>query len=167
FFWPLMTGARVVMARPDGHKDAAYLCQTIRDHRVTAIGFPIAMLPVFAEQMESPADTTLAHVMCGGEALPTWVVRQFQERLPHTGLHNLYGPTEATVASTAWTCLPAVEGAVIPIGKPIANTRIYILDAAGEPVPVGVTGELHIGGVGLARGYLNRPELTAERFVAD
>jgi amino acid adenylation domain-containing protein len=170
FFWPLVTGARVVMARPEGHKDAAYLCRTIRNHGVTAIGFPISMLPVFAEQIDSPECTTLAHVMCGGEALPGWVARQFQERLPHVRLHNLYGPTEATVASTAWTgSANSVDAElnIIPIGRPIANTRIYILDGAGEPVPVGVTGELYIGGAGVARGYLNRPELTAERFVAD
>jgi amino acid adenylation domain-containing protein len=169
FFWPLMTGARVVMARPEGHKDAAYLCQTIRNHGVTAIGFPISMLPVFAEQSESRECTTLAHVMCGGEALPGWVVRQFQERLPHVALHNLYGPTEATVASTAWTGSGNTDDElnIIPIGNPIANTQIYILDGAGEPVPAGVTGELYIGGAGVARGYLNRPELTAELFVAD
>jgi len=106
-------------------------------------------------------------VMCGGEALPGWVVRQYQERLPQVELHNLYGPTEATVASTAWTRSGEDELNIIPIGKPIANTRIYILDGAGGPVPVGVTGEIYIGGAGVARGYLNRPELTAERFVAD
>jgi amino acid adenylation domain-containing protein len=167
FFWPLVVGARVVMARPEGHKDVAYLCQTIRRNRVTAIGFPVSMLPVFAEQSESRECTTLAHVMCGGEALPGWVVRQYQERLPQVELHNLYGPTEATVASTAWTCSGDDEQNIIPIGKPIANTRIYILDEAGEPAPVGVTGEMYIGGTGVARGYWNRPELTAERFVAD
>jgi amino acid adenylation domain-containing protein len=167
FFWPLMVGARMVVARPEGHKDAAYLCQTIRRNEVTAIGFPISMLPVFAEQIESPECTTLAHVMCGGEALPGWVVRRFQERLPQVRLHNLYGPTEATVASTAWTRSADDERNIIPIGKPIANTRIYILDQAGEPAPVGVTGELHIAGAGVARGYRNRPDLTAECFVAD
>jgi amino acid adenylation domain-containing protein len=168
FFWPLVTGARVVMAREEGHKDAAYLCQTIRRNGVTAIGFPISMLPVFAEAAdESGGCPTLAHVMCGGEALPAWVVRQFQERLPQVELHNLYGPTEATVASTAWTRSGEDDLNIVPIGKPIANSRIYILDGAGEPAPVGVTGEMYIGGVGVARGYLNRPELTAERFVAD
>jgi amino acid adenylation domain-containing protein len=167
FFWPLVTGARVVMARPEGHKDAAYLWETIRRNGVTAIGFPISMLPVFAEAIESRGCTTLAHVMCGGEALPGWVVRQFQERLPQARLHNLYGPTEATVASTAWTCSGDDELNIIPVGKPIANTLIYILDGARQPVPVTVTGEIYIGGAGLARGYLNRSELTAELFVAD
>src|SRR5215471_1236326 len=90
-----------------------------------------------------------------------------QERLPEVELHNLYGPTEATVASTAWTRSADDELNIIPVGKPIANTRIYILDGAGGPVPVGVTGEMYIGGAGVARGYLKRPELTAERFVAD
>jgi len=116
FFWPLMTGARVVMARPEGHKDAAYLCQTIRNNGVTAIGFPISMLPVFAEEVERSECPTLAHVMCGGEALPGWVVRRFQVRLPQIQLHNLYGPTEATVASTAWTGSGDDELNTIPIG---------------------------------------------------
>jgi amino acid adenylation domain-containing protein len=167
FFWPLVTGARVVMARPEGHKDAAYLCQMIRNHGVAAIGFPISMLHVFAEEVERAECPTLAHVMCGGEALPGWVVRQFQKSLPQAELHNLYGPTETTVASTAWT--PPADGELntVPIGKPIANTRIYILDGAGEPAPVGVTGEMYIGGAGVARGYWNRPDLTADRFVAD
>src|SRR5262249_55668255 len=131
FFWPLMTGARVVMARPEGHKDAAYLCETIQRNGVTAIGFPISMLPVFAEVKESRGCSTLAHVMCGGEALPGWVVRQFQERLPQVELHNRYGPTEATVAHTAWSCSADDELNIIPTGKPIANTRIQTLDGQG------------------------------------
>src|SRR5262249_35125520 len=107
-------------------------------------------------------------VICGGEALAPKVARGFQERFPSVTLHNVYGPTEATVNVTEWSCPLdiAAEGRV-PIGKPIANTRIYILDAHGQPVPVGVTGELYIGGAGVARGYLNRRELTAERFLRD
>ncbi|KKJ01788.1 AMP-binding protein, partial [Burkholderia gladioli] len=108
------------------------------------------------------------------------LARRAQACLPAAGLHNLYGPTEASVDVTAWTCEPAGQAATtagaadgvrigvpigVPIGLPIANTRIHLLDAAGEPVPVGVAGELYIAGVGLARGYLNRPALSAERFV--
>ena len=109
----------------------------------------------------------MVRVVCSGEALPSTLLRRFHERLPNALLHNLYGPTEAAVDVTAWTAPDNFNQSTVPIGKPITNMRIYILDAHGEPVPVGVSGELYIGGVGVARGYLNRPELTAERFLRD
>src|ERR1019366_3005812 len=111
--------------------------------------------------------STLVRVVCSGEALSATLMRRFHEQLPNAVLHNLYGPTEASVDVTAWTCPTDFTSSIVPIGRPIANTQIYILDAYGEPVPVGVTGELYIGGAGVARGYLNRAELTAERFLAD
>ena len=95
------------------------------------------------------------------------LLQRFQEQFPNAILHNLYGPTEASVDATAWTCPTDVNQFLVPIGRPIANTQIYILDGQGEPVPLGVAGELYIGGAGVARGYLNRPELTAERFLTD
>src|SRR5262249_38549261 len=110
---------------------------------------------------------TLVRVTSGGEALPVQLARRFQERLPKAALHNFYGPTETTVNVMAWTCGGEEGGGSVPIGRPIANTREYIRDEEREPVPMGVTGELYIGGAGVARGYLNRPELTAERFVQD
>ncbi|HYK02057.1 MAG TPA: amino acid adenylation domain-containing protein, partial [Thermoanaerobaculia bacterium] len=167
FFWPLLTGARLVMARPEGHKDPGYLVDTIREHRITTLHFVPPMLQVFLDHPDAAQCLSLTRVICSGEALPSILVRRFGELLPHATLYNLYGPTEAAVDVTAWTC-PAVNvPTIIPIGRPIANTRMYILDAHGATVPIGIPGELYIGGVQVARGYLNRPELTAERFVTD
>jgi len=167
FFWPLMIGARLVIARPDGHKDPAYLVQAINRNKITTLHFVPSMLQVFLEQPDVAQCTTLVRVIASGEALPAALARRFYVRLPQASLYNLYGPTETTVDVTAWTCNPDSPLTSVPIGKPIANTRAYILDDGGEPVPVGVPGELFIGGVGVARGYLNRPELTAERFLDD
>jgi amino acid adenylation domain-containing protein len=165
FFWPVITGGKVVMARPQGHKDPCYLIQSIRQHQITTVHFVPSMLQVFLEHPEASGCSTLERVVCSGEALSSGLVRRLQELLPHAELHNLYGPTEATVDVTAWRCPPDSQPRVIPIGKPIANTQVYILDGYQKPVPIGVRGEIYIGGVGVARGYLNRPELTAERFL--
>ena len=155
------------MARPEGHKNPGYLIETIRQNKITTMHFVPSMLQVFLEHAESANLPTLVRVVCSGEALPATLSRRFQEQLPHVGLHNLYGPTEAAVDVTAWTCPADFKQSVVPIGKPVANTRMYILNAYGQPVPVGVIGELYIGGVQVARGYMNRPDLTAEKFVAD
>lgn len=167
FFWPLFVGARLVIAKPGGHKDPAYLCEVITRNRITTMHFVPSMLQVFLEQAEVGKCSSLVRVLCSGEALPATLVRRFQQWMPAVELHNLYGPTEAAVDVTAWACPVKFQRAVVPIGRPIANTRIYILDGRRQPVPVGVAGELYIGGVQVARGYLNRPELTAERFLPD
>ncbi|WEF35134.1 non-ribosomal peptide synthetase [Pseudoduganella chitinolytica] len=167
FFWPLMTGARLVVARPEGHKDPRYLGEVIEAAGVTTLHFVPSMLQVFLGQPEPVARcASVRQVLCSGEALPAALVHGVRAGLPQAQLHNLYGPTEAAVDVTAWTCT-GEEGTAVPIGRPIANTRMYVLDAQGRPAPLGVTGELYIGGVQVARGYLNRPELTAERFMAD
>jgi amino acid adenylation domain-containing protein len=134
---------------------------------VTTLHFVPSMLQLFIEHQGDAKLPSLVQVICSGEALPNWLVQRFREHFPSTELHNLYGPTEATVDVTAWDCGDEALSDSIPIGRPISNTRIYILDGHGSPVPIGVTGELYIGGAGVARGYLNRPELTAERFLAD
>ncbi|PCR95715.1 non-ribosomal peptide synthetase [Pseudomonas fluorescens] len=169
FFWPLMTGARLVMARPGGHKDPLYLSEVIERERITTLHFVPSMLDVFLAHGDTARCNGLRQVMCSGEALPGSLVRRFKQQLPGSGLHNLYGPTEAAVDVTAWDCAGPLELTPdnTPIGKPIANTRMYILDAQQQPVPQGVVGELYIGGVQVARGYLNRPELSAERFLQD
>ena len=167
FFWPLFTGARLVMARPGGHKDPLYLCEVIEAEQITTLHFVPSMLDVFLAHGDVRQASGLVRVMCSGEALPGSLVRRFKQQLPGIGLYNLYGPTEAAVDVTAWNCARPEVADNTPIGKPIANTRMYVLDAQLQPVPLGVVGELFIGGVQVARGYLNRPELTAERFLKD
>ncbi|GGZ38214.1 hypothetical protein GCM10010343_76350 [Streptomyces avidinii] len=167
FFWPLSVGAALVVARPGGHKDPAYLAGVVCGQRVTVAHFVPSMLEAFLAD-ESAMDTAgvLRYVVCSGEALSASVRDRFFGVLAGVELHNLYGPTEASVDVTAWECEPGADGAVVPIGAPVANTRVYVLDARLAPVPVGVAGELYLAGVQLARGYANRPGLTAERFVA-
>ncbi|WP_050498700.1 non-ribosomal peptide synthetase [Serratia marcescens] len=168
FFWPLMVGARLVMAKPEGHKDPDYLSRAIEQYGVTTLHFVPSMLQSFlADGQAATRCGQVVRVMCSGEALPATLVAEFYRRLPQAELHNLYGPTEAAVDVTAWHCSREAERVSVPIGRPIANTRIYLLDERGQPVPLGAVGELYIGGVQVARGYLHRPELTAERFLSD
>ena len=167
-FWPLITGARLVMAPPGAHQDAARLAGLIREHDVTTLHFVPSMLQVFLEQEGlAEACAGVRRVFASGEALPFELKERFLDRLPGVELHNLYGPTEASVDVTYHACRPGGRRRTVPIGRPIANTSILLLDRHLEPVPVGIPGELHIGGIGLAIGYLGRPELTAERFIPD
>ena len=167
-FWPLLCGARLVMAREDGHGDPEYLVRVVQERRITNIHFVPSMLGYFLDEPDVAARcASLKNVFCSGEALTKPQAERFYARLPFVQLSNLYGPTETAVEVTAWLCPRENVPANIPIGKPIANTRMYVLDAHLEPVPVGVAGELYIGGVQVGRGYLNRPELTAERFIAN
>jgi amino acid adenylation domain-containing protein len=166
FFWPLMFGACLVVARPEGHKDNDYLIQIIIDRQITTIHFVPSMLQLFLESNNVDRCVSLRNVICSGEVLPVDLKDRFLSKL-NAKLHNLYGPTEAAVDVTYYECQRESNLRTVPIGRPIANTRIYILDRSMQPVPIGVVGELHIGGVQVARGYLNRPELTAERFIPD
>ncbi|HKV36650.1 MAG TPA: amino acid adenylation domain-containing protein, partial [Pyrinomonadaceae bacterium] len=167
FFWPLITGATLVMARPGGHQESDYLLKLIEGARVTTMHFVPSMLAVFLEEpgVEAAA-AKLRRVICSGEALSADLMERFFARLPGVELHNLYGPTEAAVDVTAWKCERREDGRV-PIGRPVANTTMYVLDSRQELVGVGVPGELYIGGVQVGRGYLNRPALTAERYIPD
>jgi amino acid adenylation domain-containing protein len=166
FFWPLMTSARLILARPEGHKDPAYLVNLIQETGVTTLHFVPSMLRVFLEAEDLRKCTSLRRVICSGEALPYDLQERFFELLP-VELHNLYGPTEAAVDVTYWACQPSDERKIVPIGRPVANTQVYVLDGNMQPVPVGVPGELFIGGVQVGRGYWRRPELTNERFIPD
>ncbi|TEA58538.1 non-ribosomal peptide synthetase, partial [Pseudomonas sp. CH235] len=166
-FWPLSAGLRLVLARPDGHREPAYLAQVIREQRISVIQFVPVLLQQFLEQDAVSQCSSLTDVFCGGGDLTPALARLVRERLPQVRLHNVYGPTEATVDSTAWTLEPSmpVPDSALPIGRPINNTRLYVLDAAKRPVPMGVIGQLFIGGAGVARGYLGLPQLMAERFI--
>jgi amino acid adenylation domain-containing protein len=160
-FWPLMTGAGLVIAKPGGHRDSAYLAGLIAEHGVTTVHFVPSMLDVFAD--EPGVGSGLRRVICSGEALSAELCERFFARFPGVELHNLYGPTEAAVDVSWHACRRGARR--VPIGRPIANTRLEVLDERLQPVPIGVRGELYLGGVQLARGYVNRPGLTAERFL--
>ena len=164
-FWPLITGARMVVAKPDGHKDSSYLIRLITEQQITTLHFVPSMLQAFLEDRGVEQCKTLRRVICSGEALGINLQERFFERLSGAELHNLYGPTEAAIDVTSWRCEPNDGRSSVPIGRPIANTQLYILDERLELVPVGATGELYLGGAGLARGYHGRPELTAEKFI--
>ncbi len=168
FFGPLIVGARLVVARPGGHQDPAYLARTIAAQQITTIHFVPSMLQVFLGEPGLERLTSLSRVIASGEALPPDLVRRAARALPPAArLYNLYGPTEAAVEVTCWPADPALARPRAPIGAPIGNTAIHLLDRALRPQPVGVPGELAIGGVQVGRGYLGRPALTAERFVPD
>ena len=173
FFLPLVTGARLVLARPGEHQDPSYLTDVVSRLGVTVMQLVPSQLQMV---LETPAFATcsgLRHIFSGGEALPGELLGRLAHAMPHVRVTNLYGPTETTVYSTHWTLDRARFDGSAPIGWPIFNTQVYILDAkmrpgqAAQPMPIGVPGELCIGGRGTARGYLGRPELTAEKFVSD
>ncbi|OKH59454.1 hypothetical protein NIES2130_09045 [Scytonema sp. HK-05] len=164
FYAPLLVGGQLLLAQPGGHADTAYLLKLIAQEQVTTVQFVPSLLQILIEQGGLETCHSLKQIFCGGEALPVALQENVLSNL-NVNLHNLYGPTEACIDATFWTCKQGIERQVVPIGRAIANTQIYILDEYLQLVPVGVPGELHIGGAGLARGYLNRPELTKEKFI--
>ncbi|WP_251070431.1 non-ribosomal peptide synthetase [Streptomyces sp. ISL-96] len=167
-FAPLLTGGTVVIARPDGHRDPAYLAELIRDERVTNVDLvPSLYGALLAEEEAGQWWTSLRRAFSGGEALPVPLARRWHER---TGvpLFNVYGPTEAVIQVTSWEAgSEPAEAGTVPIGRPVWNTRLYVLDRYLRPVAEGESGELYIAGAQLARGYHGRTALSAERFVAD
>ncbi len=165
FFWPLMTGARLVVAAPGDHRDPAKMVALINAEQVTTLHFVPSMLQAFMQDAAASSCQSLRRIVCSGEALPVDAQQQVFAKLPAASLYNLYGPTEAAIDVTHWTCVDEQRDTV-PIGQPIANLQTYVLDAQLQAVPVGVAGELYLGGLGLARGYHRRPALTAERFIA-
>jgi amino acid adenylation domain-containing protein len=167
FFWPLLAGARLVLARPGGHGDPAYLSEVVEAEGVTTLHFVPSMLQAFLDAGDVARCGSLRRVVCSGEALPYELMERTLDALPGAALHNLYGPTEAAVDVTHWTCERRPGRPVVPIGRPVANTRIHVLDPWLNVVPAGVSGELFIAGVQVGRGYLGRPALTAEKFVPD
>ncbi|MCP4662396.1 MAG: amino acid adenylation domain-containing protein, partial [bacterium] len=164
-FWPLHSGGRLVVARPGGHRDSAYLAELVATRGVTAVQFVPSMLELYLD--DARATGVLRRVFASGEALPYALQQRFFTRFSGIGLTNLYGPTETSVGVTFRDCEPQDRRRTVPIGRPMLNIRIRLLDRWGASVPIGVTGELAIGGAGVGRGYLGRPDLTAERFVPD
>ncbi|MGH9826101.1 MAG: non-ribosomal peptide synthetase, partial [Blastocatellia bacterium] len=159
-FWPLVTGARLVMASPEGHKDPAYLVRTINTQEITTVHFVPAMLAAFVEEEGLVECRSLRLIISSGEELTPNLVGRFYERVPDVEMYNLYGPTETAVDVTVWRCVNNPGRQVVPIGRPIANTQMYVLDEAMAPAPLGVRGELYIGGNGVGRGYLGRAGMT-------
>ncbi len=164
FFWPLTQGACLVMTRPGGHQDSSYLAETLSRESITTLHFVPSMLQVFLEEPCGVTCQSLRRIICSGEALSRDLLDRY-ESVSDVPLFNLYGPTEASVDVTAWPCLKPQTHRTVPIGRPIANMKTYVLSPHEELVPVGANGELHLGGIGLARGYFGRPDLTASVFV--
>lgn len=168
FFLPLISGARLYMATPGGHRDTGYLADIIVERGITVCHFVPSMLRAFLANPAVANCMSLRDVMASGEALAPDLVSGFHTLLPSARLHNLYGPTECAVDVTYWPCPPvSTPPAVVPIGRPVANTQVYVLDQHNQPVPIGIPGELYLAGIQVGLGYHGRPELTAERFVPD
>ncbi len=164
-FWPLTSGAKLVIANPGDHRDPVRLVELIQQHQITTLNFVPSMLQAFLAYDGIEATTKLKHIICGGEAMPAATQKEALQRLSGATLQNLYGPTETTIHVTQWTCRD--DGSTqVPIGRPISDTQAYVLDESLNDVPLGVAGELYLGGINLARGYLKRAALTAERFIA-
>jgi amino acid adenylation domain-containing protein len=160
---PLTLGAQLILLSREAQKDPDAILSDVVRHGVTILQMVPSLLSVLADKFNH--NWSVRHLFCGGEALDPELPARFRH-LVREGMHNLYGPTEITIDATAWSCKPSADETTVPIGRPIWNTRVYVLDGGLRPVPIGVAGELYIAGAGLARGYLNRPGLTAERFVA-
>ncbi len=167
FFCPLISGGALAIAKPYGDKDGAYMVKAIAEENVTMLQVVPSVLQIVVEQKEFGKCRSLRHVFSGGEALSAAVCETFFGRLSEARLTNVYGPTETAMHVTIWDCELGDGQRTIPIGRPVGNTQTYVLDERMQPVPIGVAGELYIGGSQVARGYANRPDLTAERFVPD
>ena len=166
-FGALIAGSELIVAHPGGRRDSAYLADLIAERKITDAEFVPSMLSVILDEKGIDRCTSLKRVFSGGEALTAEIQNKFFARTWSAALYNTYGPTECSIDVTHYKCERDSKSGNVPIGRPVGNTQMYILDRYLNPVPIGVAGELHIGGAGLARGYLNRPELTAEKFIAD
>jgi len=166
-FTPLLVGGRLVIAPSGGHPDAHELVRLINERQVTMVGFVPALLKVLLEESGLSRCSGLRYLFSGGEALPPELARKTLAALPALKLFNFYGPAETTIDATFYPCTPEGSERTVPIGRAVGNARTYVLDSGLRPVPVGVPGELYVGGLGVARGYLGRADLTAERFVPD
>ena len=165
-FATLLAGGTLIVAEPGGHRDSRYLADTIRGERISILHCVPSLLRLLVEEPAFDESLAVRAVMCGGEALPPQLVTRFQSRIG-AKLYNVYGPTETIIDSTFWPCEECNPHCAVPIGRPIPNAQVYILDDLLRLLPIGVAGDLYIGGVGMARGYVRRPDLTAEKFIPD
>ncbi|UNY98311.1 amino acid adenylation domain-containing protein [Zhouia spongiae] len=165
-FWPIIVGSKLVIAKPNGHKDTQYLIEIIRKESITTLHFVPSLLQVMIDTPEFSQCKSLKNILCSGEVLPLELVKKFHRNFD-IPLHNLYGPTEAAIDVSSYVCEKVVNHRNIPIGRPVANTQLYILDQYLKPIPVGIPGELCIAGIQVARGYLNQPDLTRKKFIKD
>ena len=165
-FATLLAGGTLIVAEPGGHRDSRYLADTIRGERISILHCVPSLLRLLVEEPAFDESLAVRAVMCGGEALPPQLVTRFQSRIG-AKLYNVYGPTETIIDSTFWSCEECNPHCAVPIGRPIPNAQVYILDDLLRLLPIGVAGDLYIGGVGMARGYVRRPDLTAEKFIPD
>jgi amino acid adenylation domain-containing protein len=164
FFAPLAVGARLIMARPGDHRDPSYLVQVSKEESVSTLQLVPSQLRVLLDEPGFSRLDSLRHVFCGGEVMTTELEHRFLTSMS-ASLTNICGPTETTIDTVFWTCKGDGRPSGVPLGRPVANTQLYVLDAAMRPVPIGVMGELYVGGVGVGRGYWKRPDMTAEKFV--
>ena len=166
FFWSLSTGASLVFARPEGHKDPEYLARLIAREGITTVHFVPSMLRAFLDSTGLIHCNSLKRVICSGEALTFELQKRFFQHFD-CELYNLYGPTEAAIDVSYWQCQRNDASGTVPIGYPVANTQLYILNGSLEPMPIGTPGELYIGGMQVGKGYLNQPELTLQKFISN
>lgn len=165
-FLPLMTGAKLVLAKPNGQKDPMYLAKLMIEQKVTIIHFVPSMLHAFLEEPDVNRLDSLKRMLVSGEALDFNLLAKTKEKFS-IPVYNVYGPAECADVSTMWECMVDYKNQMIPIGKPISNMRIYILDKHQNPVPLGITGEIYVGGIGVGKGYIHNSELTKERYLKD
>jgi amino acid adenylation domain-containing protein len=165
FYAPLLTGAQLIMAEPGGHADPAYLVQLIKEQKVTTLQLVPTLLERLLEEPGIEECVSLRRVFCGGEALSVSLTEHFHEKFSAVEFGNLYGPTEVTIDSVYWVYEEQAGRTTIPIGKQVSNTQAYVLDEGMRAVPIGVTGELYLGGESVGHGYWQRAGLTADRFV--
>ena len=167
FFWPLISGAAIVMAKPQGHKDPEYILETIKKYQITTIHFVPSMLQLFLDFIPKGESLPLKRVICGGEPLKKTTELQFFSKTKEVGLYNLYGPSEASISVTFWECTGSKEESRVPIGYPISNINLYVMDEQLNTVKPLEAGELYIGGIAPGKGYFNQQALTEEVFIVN
>ncbi|HWV14493.1 MAG TPA: amino acid adenylation domain-containing protein [Cellvibrio sp.] len=166
-FLPLISGSKLIMAKPGGHKETGYLIDLINQHQITYTHFVPSMLYLFLLEADQQKCPSLVRILASGEAVSKDLEQRFVKAFPDVELWNLYGPTEAAIHVTYWLCGRGDASSTVPIGYPLTNTRLYVVDESLKLQPPGVPGELLLAGVQVARGYVNRPDLTQDRFIAD